>query len=167
MHIIVRFARIAALLLLVLAIPLIFSIIRGRYSGDRIYILNSTSCRIVVMEEHDGYGANPGESTLIKWSSVEQTPTMKILAGSTVLFSGLHFSQEKLRMRDHDDILIQHIWRQVSSFGTTLTYDITADGELRLKEQGGKSPAPQPLGLPLKAPPLALAKGCGNDSPRQ
>ncbi|MGH1510443.1 hypothetical protein [Ralstonia solanacearum] len=167
MHIIVRFSRIVALLLFVLAIPAIIITIGSRYTGDRVYIMNSTSCRVVVTEEHDGYRANPGESTLIKSSFVNQTPTMMIRVGSTFWFGGLHFSQKKLRLRDHDDVLIPRTWRQLSFFGTKLTYEITADGELRLKGPRGESSAPQPSGLPLKAPAQALAEGCGNASPRQ
>ena len=167
MHIIVRFARIVALLLFVLAVPAILITIGSRYTGDRVYILNSTSCSVTVIEEHDGHRANPGESTLIKSGVVNQTPTMMIRVGSTVWFGGLHFSQEKLRLRDHDDVLIPRTWRQASSFGTTLTYEITSDGELRLKTPRGESSAPQPLGLPLKAPAQALADRCGNVPPRQ
>lgn len=167
MHIIVRLSRIVALLLFVLAIAVILITIGSRYTGDRVYILNSTSCRLVVIEEHDGYRASPGESTLVKSGFVNQTPTMMIRVGSSFWFGGLHFSQEKLRLRDQDDVLIPRIWRQASSFGTTLTYEITANGELRLKGLGGESSAPQPLGLPLKAPAQALAEGCGNATPRQ
>ncbi|MEX5832849.1 hypothetical protein AB3332_22995 [Ralstonia solanacearum] len=72
MHIIVRFARIVALLLFVLAVPAILITLGSRYTGDRVYILNSTSCSVAVIEEHDGHRANPGESTLIKSGVVNQ-----------------------------------------------------------------------------------------------
>lgn len=162
MHVIVRIARVVVLLLLVIAVPLILVSVGGRFIGSRVYIVNNTGCRVVVMEEHDGYDANPGESVLIKSGLVDSTPTMMILAGSTVWFRGLHFSNEKLRMRGQDDILIPHSLLRTSLIGSTLTYELTANGLLQLKLQAGDSSASQPLGFPLKVNPLALTNGCGN-----
>jgi hypothetical protein len=158
----VRIARVVALLLLAIVVPLAVASAGGRFIGNRVYMLNSTHCRVVVMEEHDGYGANPGETILVKPGLVDRTPTMLILAGSTVWFGGLHFTDDMLQVRGQADIVIPRSWLHSSFLGSTLTYELTAGGELLVKQPPDQSSVSQPQGFPLKARPPSASSECAH-----
>ena len=151
MRIITRVTRVLALLALVIVIPIACVTVAARFMGSRIYLLNSTSCRVVVMEEHDGHGADPGDRVLVKTGFVDRTPTMFILAGASFLYGGLHFSIDKLQVRDHDDVLIPAAMLERSVLGSSLTYELTDRGMLVVKQPISQIGAVQPVGLPLVA----------------
>ena len=151
MRIIARVTRALALLALVILIPIAGAELGARFMGSRIYLLNSTNCRVVVMEQHDGYGADPGERVLVKAGFVDRTPTMLIVAGSSIWFGGLHFSLDKLQVRDHDDVLIRAEMLEHSILGSSLTYELTDRGMLAVKQPLSQIGAAQPVGLPLIA----------------
>ena len=156
----IRIARIAGLLIFVILVPLSVASVGSLYMGDRVYLLNNTRCRIVVMEEHDGHEANPGEEVLIKRGFVERTPTMMILAGSAVWFGGLHFAVNTLQVRDKSDIAIPPFFLGSSMLGRTLTYELTMDGQLLVKSPPMHPSVAQPQGLPLKARTTADSNEC-------
>jgi len=151
MHAGVRLARIITLLILVIIVPLSVASVGSRYMGDRVYLLNNTSCRVVVMEEHDGHAANPGEEVLIKPGFVDRTPTMMIVTDSAVWFGGLRFAVSTLQVRDQADIQIPPSLLGTLIGGRTLTYELTTDGQLLVKGPPMHSSMAQPQGLPLKA----------------
>ena len=150
MRIGVRPARVVALLILVIVLPLAVTSVASRFTGDRVYLVNSTPCRVVVMEQHDGHEANPGETVLIKSGFLDRTPTMMVFSGSAFLFGGLHFTMNTLQVRDQADIAIPPSWLSSSITGKELTYELTADGQLLVKGPTTQSSMPQPKGLPLK-----------------
>lgn len=160
MRIGIRPARVVALLLLVIVIPLSVTSVAGRFMGDRVYLLNSTPCRVVVMEQHDGHEANPGETVLIKSGFVDRTPTMMVFSGSAFWFGGLHFTTDTLQVRDQADIAIPPSWLSSSIMGKELTYELTADGQLLVKGPTMQPSMPQPKGLPLKARATPDSKQC-------
>lgn len=160
MRVVIRIARIVALLILVVVVPLSVASVGSRYTGDRVYLLNSTRCRIVVMEQHDGHGANPGAEVLIKHGFVDRTPTMMIVSGSAIWLGGLHFSIDKLQVRDVADIAIPSSWLGSSITGRTLTYELTADGQLLVKAPPAYPASQQPQGLPLKVRQTADSNEC-------
>ena len=131
--------------------------------GHRVYLLNSTRCDVGVLEEHDGVTAIPGETVLVKPGLFDRTPTKIITAGPGILFGGLHFnSAGKLEVRGQSDIQVPDSWFEKTCFGTKLTYELTADGTLIVRNPAGlaESSKQQPMGLPLK--PHASAKVCAN-----
>ena len=150
MHALSRLTRILATLLMVVVVMAAVAFMRGQVAGNRIFLLNSTNCRIEVMEEHDGSVAQPGETVLVKPGFIKRTPTMLIASGSHSWFGGLHFAEDKLQVHGRDDIIIPLSWRETSLFGTRLTYELTAQGQLVVYSAGNKLPGPQPSGLPLQ-----------------
>ena len=153
-------ARIVALLILVIVVPLSVASVGSRYMGDRVYLLNSTRCRVVVMEQHDGHGANPGEEVLVKRGFVARTPTMMIASGSAIWLGGLHFSIDKLQVRDMADIAIPSSWLGSSIRGRTLAYELTAEGQLLVKAPPARPSVQQPQGFPLKVRLAANSNEC-------
>ena len=121
--------------------------VAGRFIGNRIYLLNSTSCPLALMSEHEGLVAQPGQTVLAKNGLIDRTPTMMIAVNNDIWFGGLHFSSKKLEIRDHEDVLVPASWVRVVLGGTTLTYEVT-DAGLQLETER-QSPKAQPLGLPL------------------
>ena len=118
---------------MVIIVPLSVASVGSRYMGDRVYLLNNTSCRVVVMEEHDGHAANPGEEVLIKPGFVDRIPTMMIVTDSAVWFGGLRFTVSTLHVRDQADIQIPPLFAWDFDRGRTLTYELTTDGQLLYK----------------------------------
>jgi hypothetical protein len=151
MQTLIRIARIVALLLLVLAIPYAVASIGGRYGGNRIYLTNNTKCRVVLMEQHDGTAALPGETILVKPGFLDRTPTMLIGFDTGILIGGLHFSEDRLQVRGLDDIAVPASWREKTTFGTKLTYELNARGQLLLRAAyESKVSSGQPPGLPVQ-----------------
>jgi hypothetical protein len=134
----------------------------ARYTGGRVYVLNGTSCRIVVIEEHDGYAADPGEMILVKPSLIDRSPTMMIRAGSSIWFGGLHFSLARLEVRERQDVLIPPSLLRSTRFGSSLTYQLTDRGQLVIANPTGEAAIVQPQGLPLTARPASAATECAH-----
>ena len=147
-----RLARWGAFLLCAVALLVAVTWAVGRFSGHRVYLLNSTNCRIWVMTQHDGHVVKSGETALVKSGFVERTPTVLIGSGDQTWFGGLHFTESKLQIRGQDDISIPVSWRASSLFGSTLTYELTGVGQLVIQppQQAQLLPT-QPAGLPMQA----------------
>ena len=149
----VRLWRIGLLLVLVISVPIAGGEVAGHFVGHRVYLLNSTKCDVAVMEQHDGVTAKPGETVLVKPGLVDRTPTKLIAAGPGIWLGGLHFdSAGKLEVRGQDDIKVPDAWFEQTQFGTKLTYELTVDGALIVREPSGhtESRMEQPAGLPLR-----------------
>lgn len=119
--------------------------------GERVYLLNKSLCQVSVMDQHNGSLVPSGETTLVKPGFLDRTPTMLIAVNGDILFGGLHFASGKLEIRGRSDIIIPKEWLETSFLDSSLTYELTAKGELILhSHQGNGSHAiAQPLGLPL------------------
>ncbi len=151
MQTLIRIARIVALLLLVVAIPYGAASIGGRFGGNRIYLTNNTKCHVVLMEQHDGTAALPGETILVKPGFLDRTPMMLIAFDSGILLGGLHFSEDRLQVRDFNDIVVPASWLEQTTFGTKLIYELNARGQLLLRAGNGTElPTAQPPGLPVQ-----------------
>jgi len=160
MRIGIRPARVVALLLLMVVVPLSVTSVASRFLGDRVYLLNSTPCRVVAVEQHNGHEANPGETVLIKSGFADRTPTMMVFSGSAFWFGGLHFTMDTLQVRDQANIAIPPSWLSSSILGRELTYELTADGQLLVKGPTMQPSMPQPKGLPLKTLATPDSKQC-------
>jgi hypothetical protein len=124
----------------------------GRFVGHRVYLRNSTICEILVTHEHDGFIVKPGETVLVKSGLIGRTPTMMISANWDIWFWGLHFSADRLHVRGNNDITFPSSWLKSSLFGTTLTFDLTRQGQLIVlpPNDAAQLALPQPEGLPLQ-----------------
>jgi hypothetical protein len=158
-----QMTRIALLLILASGILMAATSFLNHYIGHRVYLRNSTLCRVAVMQEHDGIVARPGETVLVKSGLVDRTPTLMITAKSTIWASGLHFSFNRLQIREHGDIIVPASWSTGSLFGATVTYAITRQGQLVLLPPGDTSQATlaQPAGLPIQLWSGSASKECG------
>lgn len=140
------------LLLALIVAAFVFAIsFIGRFSGDRIYIHNGTNCQIVAMDEHEGITAAPNETIMIKSGHGSRTPTMLIASGGSLLFGGLHFTDGGIETRGQGVISVPLSWRKTSLMGSTLTYELTANGALIIQPSSRPlAAASQPTGFPLR-----------------
>ena len=146
-----RIARILTLLFLALLLGYICVDAVGRYSGDRVYLKNSSICTIHLISEHDGQKAEPGETILLKSGFVERTPTMLIAHAKGIWVGGLHFSADKFSVRGEADRDVPAQWMQKSFFGRRLGFDLKKNGQLDIAGPNDKG-ATQPQGFPFKLP---------------
>jgi len=147
-----RIARVVVLLVVVVGILIAAESAAGRFVGHRVYLRNSTICEVVVMQEHDGIMAKPGETVLVKSGLIDRTPTMMITANWDIWFGGLHFSADRLQVRGNSDVIFPSLWLKSSLIGTTLTFDLTRQGQLVVlpPNDATQIALPQPEGLPLQ-----------------
>jgi len=152
-----RIARIAALLVAVVGLPLAAANVAGRVAGDRIYLLNRTACVVTVMSQHEGVAIKPGEAGLIKSGFVERTPTVLIASGPGIWVGGLHFSLHRIEVRGRPDVAIPRAAYESSRLGAALKLEVT-ESELRLAIPNGVGVRAQPDGLPITFQPGACRR---------
>ena len=163
MKVSIRILRVIVLLGLVLGFLVVGAEIAGHFVGNRVYLLNSTSCEVAVMNEHDGTLAKPGETVLVKSGIIDRTSTLLITANGDIWFGGLHFdSSGKFEFRGHDDIKVSESWFRHTLFGTTLTYELSQQGDLSVRHplNSTDSQLPQPVGLPIRHLPGPRSNDC-------
>jgi hypothetical protein len=162
MRISIKFARVIVLLIAVVAVPIALASIAGRVVGERVYLLNSSLCRVAVMDQHNGSSIHPGETALVKHGFLDRTPNILIVAEGDIWFGGLHFGSSKLEIRGQDDIVIPRGWLETSWLGSSLTYELTAKGELILRspKRVGSYVMSQPAGLPATRRLGSLSSKC-------
>ncbi|QHJ01041.1 hypothetical protein GT347_25475 [Xylophilus rhododendri] len=130
MNFLLKLGRITFLLVLVLVTIFAAGELMGRHFGDRIYLRNASPCTIVMMSEHQGIEANPGESVLIKAGFIDRTPTMLITRVGGIWQGGLHFSIDNFSVRDQPDRAIPPDWIENTLRGRKLTYVLDKDGQI-------------------------------------
>lgn len=162
-----RIARVFILLAAVIAVPFAVASVAGNFVGHRVYLVNNTTCDVGVMEEHGGSIAKPGEKILVKPGLIDRTPTMMITANWDIWFGGLHFGPNgtlELRGRDGEvtSIVIPSPWSEHAFFGTILTYEVSRQGQLVVRQpaSGGSAVFSQPSGLPVEHRPGSRSKEC-------
>lgn len=146
-----RIARILTQLFLALLLGYICIDAVGRYSGDRVYLKNSSICTIHLISEHDGQKAEPGKTILLKPGFVDKTPTMLISHAKGIWVGDLHFSAGKFSVRGEADREIPAEWMQKSFFGRRLVFDLKKNGQLDIAGPSEKE-GTQPQGFPFKLP---------------
>jgi hypothetical protein len=149
-----RIVWIAALLAAAVGLPIAGATVAGRIAGDRIYLLNSTACVVAVMSQHDGVAIRPGEVGLIKPGFVDRTPTM-LIASRGIWLGGLHFSFDRIEVRDRAEVAIPLSARETASLGAAINLEVT-EGELRVAIPGGVRA--QPEGFPITFQPGACRR---------